>query len=161
MFMTGTQATAPVSAPLPAPTPRDKAAGGLSSEEARQRLAKAGPNAMPDTALHPLRMAVGKFWAPVPWMLEAAIVLELALGKYVEDAIIAALLAFNAGLGLFQVSRAQATLAALKSRLALNASVRRDSAWKTIPAAELVPGDMVKLSLGGVVAADVHITGGE
>ena len=68
---------------------------------------------------------------------------------------------FNAALGLFQESRAQATLAALKSRLALNASVRRDGAWKTVPAAELVPGDVVKLSLGGVVAADVHITGGE
>ena len=94
---------------------------------------------MPDTALRPLRMALEKFWAPVPWMLEAAIVLELALGKYVEAEIIAGLLVFNAALGLFQESRAQATLAALKSRLALNASVRRDGAWKTVPAAELVP----------------------
>jgi H+-transporting ATPase len=106
-------------------------------------------------------MAIEKFWAPVPWMLEAAIVLELALGKYVEGGIIAGLLVFNAALGLFQESRAQATLAALKSRLALNASVRRDGTWKTIPAAELVPGDVVKLSLGAVVAADVHLTGGE
>ena len=116
---------------------------------------------MPDTSLHPLRMAIEKFWAPVPWMLEAAVVLELALGKYVEAAIIAVLLVFNAALGLFQESRAQATLAALKSRLALNASVRRDGAWKTIPAGELVPGDVVKLSLGAVVAADVRLTGGE
>ena len=116
---------------------------------------------MPDTSVHPLRMALEKFWAPVPWMLEAAIVLELALGKYVEAAIIAGLLVFNAALGLFQESRAQATLAALKSRLALNASVRRDGAWKTMPAAELVPGDVVKLSLGGVVAADVRLTAGE
>ena len=134
---------------------------GLTSDEARRRLEKFGPNAMPDTALHPLRVAIEKFWAPVPWMLEAAIVLELALGKYVEAAIIAALLVFNAALGLFQESRAQATLAALKSRLALNASVRRDGAWKTVPAAELVPGDVVKLSLGAVVAADVHLTEGE
>jgi H+-transporting ATPase len=140
----------------------DTAAGtGLSSEEAQRRLQKDGPNAMPDTALHPLRRALQKFWAPVPWMLEAAIVLELALGKYVEAGIIAALLVFNAALGLFQESRAQATLAALKSRLALNASVRRDGAWKTIPAAELVSGDLVKLSLGGVVAADVTLTQGE
>jgi H+-transporting ATPase len=133
----------------------------LTGDEARRRLAKFGPNAMPDTALHPLRMALEKFWAPVPWMLEAAIVLELALGKYVEAAIIAGLLAFNAGLGLFQESRAQATLAALKSRLALNASVRRDGAWKTIPAVELVTGDVVKLSLGAVVAADALLTEGE
>ena len=103
---------------------------------------------MPDTSVHPLRMALEKFWAPVPWMLEAAIVLELALGKYVEAAIIALLLVFNAALGLFQESRAQATLAALKSRLALTASVQRDGAWKTVPATELVPGDLVKLSLG-------------
>ena len=136
-------------------------ASGLSSAEARARLTKVGSNAMPDTALHPLRRALGKFWAPVPWMLEAAIVLELVLGKYVEAAIIAVLLVFNAVLALFQESRAQATLAALKSRLALNASVRRDGAWKTVPAAELVPGDLVKLSLGGVVAADVKLTGGE
>jgi len=101
---------------------------------------------MPDTSLHPLRLALEKFWAPVPWMLEAAVVLELALGKYVEAGIIAGLLVFNAALGLFQESRAKATLAALKSRLALNASVRRGGAWKTIPAAELVPGDVVKLS---------------
>jgi H+-transporting ATPase len=106
-------------------------------------------------------MALEKFWAPVPWMLEAAIVLELVLGKYVEAAIIAFLLVFNAALGLFQESRAQATLAALKSRLALNASVKRDAVWKTVPAAQLVPGDLVKLSLGGVVAADVTITSGE
>ena len=134
---------------------------GLLSEEARHRLEKVGPNAMPDTALHPLLRALKKFWAPVPWMLEAAIVLELVLGKYVEAAIIAVLLVFNAALSLFQESRAQATLAALKSRLALNASVERDGAWKTIPAAELVPGDLVKLSLGGVVAADVTLTAGD
>jgi H+-transporting ATPase len=133
---------------------------GLSSEEARRRLEKSGPNAVPDTAPNPLRRALRQFWAPVPWMLEAAVVLEVALGKHVEGAIIALLLAFNAALGFFQEGRAQATLAALKSRLALNASVRRDGVWATVPAAGLVPGDLVKLSLGAVVAADVRLTGG-
>ena len=137
------------------------AGAGLTSDEAHRRMEKFGANAMPETALHPFRMALEKFWAPVPWMLEAAIVLEVALGKYVEAAIIAGLLVFNAALGLLQESRAQATLAALKSRLALNAFVRRDGAWKTIPAVDVVPGDIVKLSLGGVVAADVRLTGGE
>ncbi len=146
--------------PTSPPAPGEPASG-LTGDEAHSRLAKFGPNAMPDTSLHPLRMALEKFWAPVPWMLEAAIMLELVLGKYVEAAIIALLLVFNAALGLFQESRAQATLAALKSRLALNASVRRDGRWKTIPTAELVPGDVVKLSLGAVVAADVRLTGGE
>jgi H+-transporting ATPase len=133
----------------------------LTGSEARARLEKFGPNAMPDTSAHPLRRALAKFWAPVPWMLEAAVVLELLTGKYAESVIIATLLAFNAALGFLQESRAQATLAALKSRLALNASVRRDGTWKTVPTAELVPGDVVKLSLGGVVAADVRLITGE
>ena len=138
----------------------DGSLSGLTSDEAGLRLKKFGPNAMPDTAVHPLRSALSKFWTPVPWMLEAAIVLEVVLGKYVEAAIIAGLLVFNAALGFFQESRAQATLAALKSRLALNASVRRGGVWKTMPAVGLVPGDIVKLSLGAVVAADVRIVEG-
>jgi H+-transporting ATPase len=133
---------------------------GLTSEEAKSQLEKFGPNAMPDTAPHPLRSALAKFWAPVPWMLEAAIILEVVLGKYVESSIIFGLLSFNAVLGFLQEGRAQTTLAALKSRLALNASVKRDNVWKTIPATELVVGDIIKLSLGAVVAADVDLIDG-
>ena len=133
---------------------------GLTSVEAKNRLEKDGPNAMPDTSAHPLRNALTKFWAPVPWLLEAAIALQVVLHKDLEAAVIAGLLVFNAALAWFQEGRAQATLAALKSRLALNASVRRDGVWKTLPAAELVRGDVVKLSLGGVVAADVHLVDG-
>ena len=77
--------TVPAPAGVPLPAKPEAAAktdqtSGLTSEEARRRLEKVGPNAMPDTALHPLRRALGKFWAPVPWMLEAAIVLQVALG---------------------------------------------------------------------------------
>jgi H+-transporting ATPase len=151
---------APVSHNQRSAPAEDISTKGLTSDEARARLEKDGPNAMPDTSAHPLRNALSKFWAPVPWLLEASIVLELVLHKYYEAAIITGLLVFNAALAYFQESRAQATLAALKSRLALNASVQRDGAWKTVPAAELVCGDLVKLSLGGVVAADVHLTGG-
>ena len=115
---------------------------------------------MPDTCAHPLRNALSKFWAPVPWLLEASTVLQIFLHKYFEASVIAGLLVFNAALAYFQEGKAQATLAALKSRLALNASVKRDGAWKTVPAANLVVGDLVKLSLGGVVAADVHLLEG-
>jgi H+-transporting ATPase len=115
---------------------------------------------MPDTSSHPARRAIEKLWAPIPWMLEAATVLELVLGKYAEAGIIALLLFFNAALGFFQEGRAQATLVALKKRLALTASVQRDGAWKSLPAADLVPGDIIKLSLGGVVAADVKLLEG-
>jgi len=119
------------------------APNGLTSDESAVRLKIDGRNAMPDTSAHPLRNALAKFWAPVPWLLEASIVLEIVLHKYYEAAVIAALLVFNAALAYFQESRAQATLAALKSRLALNASVQRDGEWKTVPAAELVCGDLV------------------
>jgi H+-transporting ATPase len=133
---------------------------GLSNEEAGARLAQFGPNEMPDTAIRPWRTALSKFWAPVPWMLEAAILLQGLLHEYVEAAVIAGLLVFNAALGFFQEGRAHATLAALKSRLALTASVRRGGGWTIIPAIGLVPGDTVKLSLGAVVAADVKLVDG-
>jgi len=73
-------------------------ATGLAADEVRRRLAESGPNAIPNPGLRPLRRALAKLWGPVPWMLEAAIVLELVLGKYAEAAIIAILLAFNAAL---------------------------------------------------------------
>jgi H+-transporting ATPase len=159
-MMTSDKPVAPV--PLSSPTKSGEhiAPNGLTSDVAHSRLEKDGPNAMPDTSAHPFRNALAKFWVPVPWLLEGSIVLQMVLHKYFEAAVIAVLLVFNAALAYFQESRAQATLTALKSRLALNASVLRDGAWKTVPAAELVRGDLVKLSLGGVVAADVHLVEG-
>jgi H+-transporting ATPase len=135
-------------------------ATGLTSKEARRRLAANGTNAVQDSVEHPINRALKKLWAPVPWMLEAAVLLQLALGDYVEASTIAFLLVFNAGLGFFQEGRAQATLEVLKSRLAVTASARRDGVWKTLPAAELVQGDVVKLSLGAVVPGDVRLIGG-
>src|ERR1700722_6884315 len=112
--------------PLQAPAKEVPPPPGLTNDEARRRIDKFGPNTVADTGMNPLRRALTKFWAPVPWMLEAAIALEVVLGKFVGAGIIAALLVFNAALGYFQEGRAQATLSALKSRLALNAAVRRD-----------------------------------
>lgn len=133
---------------------------GLTSEEASLRLKKDGTNAMPDISVRPIINFLSKFWAPIPWLLEASLVLEIGMQKYFEAAILAALLIFNATLAFVQEGRAQTTLKALQSRLALNASVLRDGKWKTIPATELVCGDLVKLSLGAVVAADVHLVTG-
>jgi H+-transporting ATPase len=133
---------------------------GLTSSEAVGRLRQSGPNSIPDVAVHLVRSALGKFWAPVPWLLEAVIVLEVGLHNYVEASVIAVLLLFNAALSFFQESHAQATLTALKSRLALSASVRRDGLWSLVAAANLVVGDAVKLSLGGVVPADVRLVEG-
>jgi H+-transporting ATPase len=130
---------------------------GLSEHEANRRLAQHGPNTTSDVEPPAWRILLGKFIAPVPCLLETAIALQLILGEYIEASVIAVLLVFNAVLGLFQEGRARATLDALKSRLALNASVLRDGTWKVVPAAELVEGDVVKLTLGSVVAADVRL----
>lgn len=136
-------------------------AEGLTSEEARRRLEDLGPNSMPDTGPGPWRRMLSKFWAPVPWMLEAAILLQFMLHEYVEAAVIAVLLVFNAGLGFVQEGRAQATVDALKSQLALLALVRRDGTWKTLDAGDLVPDDVVKLALGSIVPADVKLLEGD
>ncbi len=161
--MISAQASPSISEPCSIERPAAEGASlaeGLSDEEARRRLEDFGPNAIPDAAPRSWRLIAAKFWTPVPWMLEAAIFFELVLGHHVEAAIIALLLIFNAALGFFQESRAQATLDALKSRLALNASVLRDGVWKMIPTAELVPDDMIKLSLGSIVGADATVIKG-
>jgi H+-transporting ATPase len=138
----------------------DKSLNGLTGDEASVRLKTDGLNAMPDVSVRPIINLLSKFWAPIPWLLEASLVLEVGLHKYFEAAIIAGLLIFNATLAFVQEGRAQATLKALRSRLALNASVLRDGKWQTLPATQLVRGDLVKLSLGAVVAADVHLVFG-
>ncbi len=140
--------------------PTENPIKGLSSAEAQAILGRVGPNATPDVAVRPLRLVLSKFLAPVSVLLEIAVVLQLVLGEYIEASIIGALLIFNTAIGFFHESRAQSTIAALKSRLALNASILRDGAWTISPATGLVPGDIVKLSLGAVVAADVRIREG-
>lgn len=135
-------------------------APGLTSEEVRQRREQYGSNAMAQTGPPPWQQLLRKFWAPVPWMLEVAMLLQFMLHEYVEALVIAVLLLFNAVLGWLQEQRAQGTLDALKSRLALLAVVRRDGLWQTLPATQLVPGDIVKLTLGGIVPADVRVLEG-
>ena len=134
---------------------------GLTSEEAHRRLLESGPNAVVEKKSHPVLALLSKFWAPVPWMLEATIVLELALGKFVEAIVIAVLLVFNASLSLFQETRARSALELLQKRLAVRARVLRDAVWGLIPAEELVPGDFVHLQMGDLVPADIGIRAGE
>jgi len=91
---------------------------GLTSAEARRRREEFGPNAVSEQMPPRWRVFLAKFWGPIPWMLEAAIVLQIALGAYIEAAIIGALLLFNTTLGFFQEGRAGAAL------------VRRREAWR-------------------------------
>jgi len=133
---------------------------GLTGAEARRRLGEFGPNTVGEEAPKRWRVLLAKFWGPIPWMLEAAILLQLGLAEYVEAAVIGGLLLFNATLGFVQEGRAGAALAALRKRLAPTALVRRDGEWVRLPASELVPGDFVRLPLGALVPADAVIVSG-
>lgn len=85
---------------------------------------------------------------------------QLWLGAHVEAAVVGVLLAFNAILGSFQEHRAGMAIEALKKRLAPTALVRRDGVWLRLPAADLVPGDAIRLPLGAVVPADARVLSG-
>jgi H+-transporting ATPase len=133
---------------------------GLTSAEARRRLDEVGPNTVVEQTPPALRVYLAKFWGPIPWLLEIAIVLQIGIGKYVEAAVVGGLLLFNATLGFIQEGRAGAALAALKKRLAPTALVRRDSEWIRLATSELVPGDVIALPLGALVPADARIVSG-
>jgi len=133
---------------------------GLTSAEARARLERFGPNAVAEPKTNPLLALLAKFWAPVPWMLEATVALELAMGKPVEAIVIGALLVFNAMLSLTQEGRARGALEMLRQRLQINARVMRDGRWGQVPAEELVPGDFVYLRMGDLAPADIALAEG-
>ncbi len=135
-------------------------AAGLSTQEAARRLQQYGPNMVAEEHWHPWLAMLSKFWAPVPWMLELTIVLELVLGKFVEAGIIAVLLLFNGAVSAVQEHRAQGALALLRERLTILARVQRDGQWQTVPAKALVPGDCIYLRVGDVIPADVRLTTG-
>jgi H+-transporting ATPase len=135
-------------------------AEGLTSQEANQRLLQFGRNEIVEHKKSFLLKIVSELWQPVPWMLESAIILQIAIGERVEATVIATLLIFNAALSYFQKERAQAALSILKSRLSVRATVKRDGAWQQIPAPKLVPGDVIKLELGSLIPADACICKG-
>jgi H+-transporting ATPase len=134
---------------------------GLSSHEAAQRLKQYGPNAVAEEKRRPLLNFLKKFWAPVPWMLEITVILELYLGKDVEAIVIGLLLVFNAILSFFQENRAQGALTLLRQQLTVQARVLRDDRWQLVPAQDLVPGDFIHLRMGDLVPADVNLTEGQ
>ena len=133
---------------------------GLSTADAQARLKQFGPNAVVEEKAHPLKAFIKRFWAPIPWLLEATIIIQLFLGEEVEAAVIGGLLVLNATLSLLQEGRAQKALALLRQQLRVLARVRRDGAWTTVPAEELVPGDVIHLRQGSIVPADVKLEEG-
>ncbi len=133
---------------------------GLSTAEAKQRLTKYGPNAIEDKPTPVWRQFTSKFWAPVPWMLEAVIGLQLFLDRRLEAIVIAALLVFNAVVAFAQERRAKDALALLRKSLPVRARVLRDGAWHQLPATDLVPGDVVHVRAGDLVPADLALVDG-
>lgn len=141
--------------------PEPAVAIGLTDAEAQRRLREHGPNAVTEEHHRLWLDFLRKLWGPVPWMLEAVIVLQLVLGKADEAAIIAVVLVANAVLGFLQEDRANRALALLKRRLAVQARVRRDNRWRLVPAQELVPGDVIHLRMGDLAPADLRLIDGQ
>jgi len=133
---------------------------GLTAAEAQDRLRQFGPNRVEEERRHPLLAFFAKFWAPVPWMLEATIALEILVHKLDEAAIIGVLLLFNSILSFVQENQANRALTLLRKRLSVQARVLRDGRWQLIPAEQLVPGDVIHLRLGDLVPADLRLFDG-
>jgi H+-transporting ATPase len=133
---------------------------GLSEAEAEERLLRVGPNRLETARRHLLRALASKLTGPVPYLLEAAIVLELVTGKVTEAIIVSALVVFNGVLSFVQEGRAANALSLLHSRLAVHARVKRDGRWQLIDAERLVPGDLVHIRMGDIVPADLSVTSG-
>ena len=139
-----------------APDPAD----GLTAAEAARLLRDVGPNELPTPKRSVLLELGSHFWGPIPWLIEAAIVLTAAVQRWTDFSIIAVLLAVNGGVGFWEEHQAGSAIAALAETLAAEARVRRDGEWTTIPARLVVPGDLVRVGIGQVVPADCRVTGG-
>jgi P-type E1-E2 ATPase len=134
---------------------------GLGSAEAGARLAREGPNEVPEKRVHPFASFARKFWGLSAWMIELIAFLSFLLHKYADLTVALGLLLVNAVLSFLQEQRASAAVAALRRRLQVAARVLRDGAWHTLHARELVPGDIVRVRRGDFVPADVQLLDGE
>jgi H+-transporting ATPase len=134
---------------------------GLSDETARERLRRYGPNEVPEKHPSAVLGFLRKLWGPSAWMVELVVVLSAAL-HHVADALVASgLLLVNAVLGFAQERHASAAVQTLRSRLRVNARVVRSGSWRLVPAAEIVPGDVIRLRGGDFVPADARAAAGE
>lgn len=128
---------------------------GLSTAEAEARLRTHGRNQLQTRAgALPLAVLVSQFRSPFVLILVAAAALSFAVGQPDEATIIIAIVLASSALGFFQEYRAANTVAALRSRLSTRAAVRRDGVAVRLDVGELVPGDVVELAAGSMIAAD-------
>lgn len=130
---------------------------GLTQTEAKQRIKQYGPNSVEEKQQNPLLAFFKRFWGLTAWILEIAIAISFVLGNFLDLYIILALLLVNAILGFFQERQATRAVKALKQKLALKTRTLRDGSWSTISAAELVPGDVIRVRSGDLVPADLKV----
>jgi len=131
---------------------------GLSEEEARARLARAGPNRLPlPKRRGPVLRFAAQFHDILIYVLLGAAVVTALLGHWIDSQIILAVILVNAIIGFLQEGKAENALAAIREMLAPKAGLIRDGHRKTVPGSELVPGDIVVLEAGERVPADLRL----
>lgn len=130
---------------------------GLSSKEASDRLDQYGENVIEEERQNPILTFFSHFWGPIPWMIEVAVVLSAVAQRWEDLGVISTMLLINGGVSFWHERRAGNAIEALKERLAPQARVVRNGAEETIPARELVPGDLVILRMGDIVPADAKL----
>ena len=134
---------------------------GLTQTEADERLAEYGPNEIEEKKANPFLKFLTYFWGPIPWMIEAAVILSAVARHWPDFGIILLLLVANAVVGFWEERQAGDAIDALKAKLAVKARVKRDGKWVNPPARELVPGDAIRLRLGDIVPADARLLAGD
>jgi H+-transporting ATPase len=134
---------------------------GLSQAEAQKRLTQYGPNEIEEKKTNAFLKFLTYFWGPIPWMIEAAVILSAVARHWPDFAIILLLLLANAVVGFWEEHQAGNAIAALKAKLAIKAQVKRDGKWTTPEARELVPGDVIRVRLGDIVPADARLLEGD
>ncbi|WP_370509468.1 plasma-membrane proton-efflux P-type ATPase [Mycobacterium sp. SA01] len=149
-----TLATVPLSEAL---STLETSALGLTSEQALTRRDRYGLNQIEEQRVNPVLAFLGYFWAPIPWMIEVALLLSLAARHWADALIIGILLILNGLVAFVEEHQAAGAIAALKEGLATSARVRRDGSWVTVAVSELVPGDVVRVRLGDVIPADLRV----
>ena len=134
---------------------------GLTQAEAQKRLTQYGPNEIAEKKTNEILKFLSYFWGPIPWMIEAAVILSAAAQHWPDFGIILLLLLANALVGFWEEHQAGNAIAALKATLAIKARVKRDGKWVNPAARELVPGDAIRLRLGDIVPADARLLDGD
>ncbi len=134
---------------------------GLSQAEAAKRLSQYGPNEIEEKKTNLLLKFLSYFWGPIPWMIEAAVILSAVDRHWPDFGIILVLLLANAVVGFWEEHQAGNAIEALKAKLAIKARVIRDGKWINPAARELVPGDVIRMRLGDIVPADARLLDGD